>query len=198
MTLSQLADIALENHPEVQEAYQRVASANAAKKAALWDAFGPEVTMEGTLGGIGKTFSTVDDRSTVSGFVGWTLSGSAFGKIKSASARVSANQITQEIVQELVKSKVIKAHEEILLTQEQVITAKKELTAAEQALNLSQTNLRLGTAITLEVLQAIEALTSARTGLAEAITEYNKAQARLLNALGEVSIEAITRAITSQ
>lgn len=196
LTLSQLVDIALAKRPEVLGSQQRVASAIAAKKAALWNAFGPAVVMEGSFGGIGKTFSTVDERSIVSGLLQWTLSGSTFGRIKSASARVSANQIGQEIVYDLVKSEVVKAQEEVMLTQEQIVAAEKELTAAEQSLKLSQASLKLGTAITLEVLQALEALTGARTRLVEAIIEYNKSQTRLLNSLGELSVDTLIRAAT--
>ena len=191
LTLLQLLDIALAKRPEVEESHQRVASATAAKKAAVWNALGPEVALEGTFGGIGKTFGNVDERTSVSGFVGWTLSGSAFGRIKSASARISESQITQEILQNIIESEVIKAYEEILLTQEQIETAKKGLLAAEKSFELSQTNLKLGTGITLEVLQALEAVTDARTRLVEAIVEYNKAQVRLLNALGELSADTI-------
>ena len=191
LTLHQLLDIALAKRPEVEESHQRMASATAAKKAAVWNALGPEVALEGAFGGIGKTFGNVDERTSVSGFVGWTLSGSAFGRIKSASARISESQITQEILQNIIESEVIKAYEEILLTQEQIETAKKGLLAAEKSFELSQTNLKLGTGITLEVLQALEAVTDARTRLVEAIVEYNKAQVRLLNALGELSADTI-------
>jgi outer membrane protein TolC len=191
LTLHQLLDIALAKRPEVEESHQRAASATAAKKAAVWNALGPEVALEGAFGGIGKTFGNVDERTSVSGFVGWTLSGSAFGRIKSASARISESQITQEIVQNIIESEVIKAYEETLLTQEQIETAKKGLNAAEKSFELSQTNLKLGTGITLEVLQALEAVTDARTRLVEAVVEYNKAQVRLLNALGELSADTI-------
>ncbi len=43
----------------------------------------------------------------------------------------------------------------------------------------------------LEVLEAQEMLTTARTALVSAVVQYNKAQAGLLRATGELSVSAL-------
>ncbi|MDO8137619.1 MAG: TolC family protein, partial [Candidatus Brocadiales bacterium] len=191
LTPDQLVDMAIAEHPEVQEAYLRVESADAAKKAAWWEAFGPGVDVGGRVGGIGPTFGDITSRSILDGFVGWTLSGSAIGRVKSAKAQLQEHRIREKIVQESIKSDVVKAYEEVLVAREQISATEKGLIAAEKTLDISQNRLKHGEGIVLEILQAQEALTKAQTDYVKAIVKYNNAQFQLLNALGELSMEGL-------
>ena len=65
--------------------------------------------------------------------------------------------------------------------------AKQQVTAAEEALRITQENFEVGTALFLDLLQAQDAVNQARLNHANAITSYNQSQVNLLTALGLIN-----------
>jgi len=63
---------------------------------------------------------------------------------------------------------------------------------AEEALRLAQSNLGVGTALTVDVLQAEDALNDAQLRYASAATAYNQSQVNLLAALGLIDSVSLT------
>ncbi len=66
------------------------------------------------------------------------------------------------------------------------------MASAEEALRLAQRNLGAGTALTVEVLQAEDALNDAQLRYANAATAYNQSQVNLLAALGVIDRVSLT------
>jgi outer membrane protein TolC len=62
--------------------------------------------------------------------------------------------------------------------------AREQVEAADEALRLAQTNLKSGTMLLIDVLQAQNELDAARLRFADAVIRYNQSQVTLLAALG--------------
>jgi outer membrane protein TolC len=188
--LDDLLNRAAVQRQEVKELALRVEAAEDQHTALWWKALGPKVVGTVEESAIGRSFD-LGNRQIYGGFIGWTLSPSSIGEIQAARARVDQTKIQAERVLESVKAEVIQARESVLTAQEQIEAAHRGVQAAEAALTLSQVRLEGGVGLTLEVLEAQQALTTARTALVGAIEQYNKAQADLLRAIGEMSVTAL-------
>jgi len=75
--------------------------------------------------------------------------------------------------------------------------AKQQVDAAAEALRLAQANLQTGNALTLDVLQAEDALDDARQRYASAVVNYDKAQINLLASLGVLDASSLPAAPVS-
>lgn len=188
--LDDLLSRALARRPEVKEFMLRTEAAEDQRKALWWKALGPKVTGTVEESAIGRSFD-LGNRQAYGAFIGWVLSPSSIGEIQAAEARLDQTKIQADRVLEVVKAEVIQARETVLTAQEQIDAALRGVQAAEASLELSQVRLEGGTGLTLEVLEAQEALTTARTALVSAIEQYNKAQTGLLRATGEMSVTAL-------
>jgi outer membrane protein TolC len=62
--------------------------------------------------------------------------------------------------------------------------AKQQVTSAEEALRLTKENLKAGTGLTIDVLQAVDTAEQAQLRYATAMIGYNQSQINLLAALG--------------
>jgi outer membrane protein TolC len=83
-----------------------------------------------------------------------------------------------------VRAAVVSAHQASITAVKLIPIAGQEVVSAEEALRLTQQNLRAGTALTIDVLQAQNAAEKARLRQATAMVRYNQAQINLLAALG--------------
>ena len=75
--------------------------------------------------------------------------------------------------------------------------ANQQITAAQEALRLSEANLQAGAMTTLDVLQAQDAATQARLRYAASVVRYNQSQVNLLAALGLLDETTLTATPTS-
>lgn len=193
--LDELINAAFEKHPELRRAGKEIKASEAEKSGAWLNALGPQVLLEAQVSGIGRDFGNIGEREIYQALVGVRISASSYGQIKAASARLGRAQVLEERTREQIRARVIKAHDEVLSGKEEIIPAQKEVEAAEGSLKLSQVRFKRGLGLAVEVIQAEDALASARLNYIKAIVDYNKAQTRLLNALGEISIESMVGGI---
>lgn len=189
-SLDDLLNRAAVQRPEVKELALQAEAAENQHTALWWKALGPKVVGTVEESAIGSSFD-LGNRQMYGGFIGWTLSPSSIGEIQAAKARIDQTTIQAERIVESVKAEVIQAREAVLTAQEQIEAAHRGVQAAEASLALSQVRLEGGVGLTLEVLEAQEALTTARTTLVGAIAQYNKEEAGLLRAIGEMSVTAL-------
>ncbi|MCH8150559.1 MAG: TolC family protein [Planctomycetes bacterium] len=73
-----------------------------------------------------------------------------------------------------------------------LLFALSEYDAAQEALRLSEMNLKAGAMTTLDVLQAQDAATQARLRYAASVVHYNQSQVNLLAALGLLNEGTLT------
>ena len=137
------------------------------------------------------------DQQRVTAGVGWRFSLSAFGDLKSAKATAQQAYLQAEVQLDLAKAEVVMAAQASRANRELVGLANQQITAAQEALRLSEMNLQAGAMTTLDVLQAQDAATQARLRYAAAVVRYNQSQVNLLAALGLLSEETLTATLTS-
>jgi len=124
------------------------------------------------------------DQQRAAAGVGWRFSLSAFGQLKSANATHQQALIEAERQIDIVRAQVVSSLQASRTHHELITLAQGQVESAREALRLAQANLRVGTMTTLDVLQAEDAVTTARLGYADAVVHYNQAQANLLAAIG--------------
>jgi outer membrane protein TolC len=83
-----------------------------------------------------------------------------------------------------VRAAVVSAHQASLTAAQLIPIARQQVTSAEEALRLTQENLKAGTGLIVDVLLAEAAAEQARARYATAIVRYNQSQIDLLAALG--------------
>lgn len=193
--LDDLINNTFKKHPEIKSASQRINAAEAEVSGAWLGALGPEVLLEAEVGGIGDEFGNIGESEFYQALVGISLSASSYGEIKASRARLRRARIVKELERERLRAGVVKAYDEAISADEEIIPARRELEAAKESLKLSQVRFRRGLGLAVEVIQAVDALASARLNYIRSIIKYNRAQVRLLNAIGEISVENLVTAL---
>jgi outer membrane protein TolC len=137
-----------------------------------------------------QTFS-FSDQQRASTAVGSRWSLSAFGDLKAAGAVHEQTALEAQRLLTRVKTQVVRAQQDGNLNHQLINLAEEQMTAAEEALRLSQANLQAGTMTTLDVLQAQDAVAQARLRHAEAVVRYNQSQVNLLAGIGLLDEQAL-------
>jgi outer membrane protein TolC len=127
------------------------------------------------------------------GSIGLRISLASFGAASAANAQLAEEKIRGERLKQQVEAEVITSCDRVQTAAEEVSAAREGLKVAERALEISQTRFHAGAGIELEVLDSDVALTQARYDVVAAIAGYDIAQVRLLQALGDVSAEALIK-----
>ncbi len=224
LSIDEMFEIAGAFRPDLEGIRKLVEVAVARRGASWWRGFGPTfearyqyggitghaddvIEPDETLGGIAasqrrddQTYSFSDQQRGVAS-VGWRLSLSAFGDLKTARAFERRAMIDAERKLDQVRAEVVRAAQSSKTNHTLIGLAHQQVAAAEEALRLGEANLRAGTMTTLDVLQAQDAATQARLRYAEAVVRYNQSQVNLLAALGLLDdaslIESVQAAISS-
>ena len=138
-----------------------------------------------------QTWGFHDQQRATAG-VGWRFSLSAFGDLKSANATAQLAYLQAEFQLDIAKAEVVMAAQASRANRELVGLANQQITAAQEALRLSEMNLKAGAMTTLDVLQAQDAATQARLRYAASVVHYNQSQVNLLAALGLLNEGTLT------
>ncbi len=185
-----LAD-ALARQPELRALATESNAAANARTAAWWRALGPELYGTVEESAIGRSFD-VNNRQVYGGFAGWTLAPSSLADARMAEARAVQAGLRRDQLAQAVKAEVVRARDAATTAKERLGAAARTVSAAKQSLALSEDRIKGGVGLQLEAIEAQEALVAARTALVESIIDYNVSQVRLLRAIGNVSVAALT------
>ncbi|MEE9296517.1 MAG: TolC family protein [Phycisphaerae bacterium] len=220
LDIEELLGFAVAFRPDLQRVRTLVEAITADKGATWWGAFGPQFEAGFQYGGItghaddvvptetlvgGATVATHDDQTF--GFsdqlradarVGWRLSVSAFGDLKTAAARQEQAHLQAQRKLDRVHAEVVTANQASKANNELLGLSGQQVAAAAEALRLTEANLRAGTMTTLDVLQAQDAVTQARLRHAEAVVRYNQSQVNLLAALGLLDEQTLSPASSNE
>jgi outer membrane protein TolC len=199
LPIDNLLAMAVEYRPDLLEARQLLQAAEADKNAVVWGALGPNLQAAYTFGGLktkvhDQTFG-LHEQQRGSASAGFNLGLSAFGQMKSASAelRTAALQVERQLDQ--VRAQVISAQQTSLTNAALIPVAREQFDSAREAFRLAEANLKTGTLLLLDVLQAQDALDVARLRYASAVTHYNQSQVNLLAALGLLERDKVVPAV---
>jgi outer membrane protein TolC len=194
--LGQLLAIAVEWRPDLKNVRDLAAAATADRKATAWGGFGPQVQAGYQYGGVSsetpqQNFGLHEQQRAYAN-LGWAIGVSTFGQIKTASAveRQALLEIDRQLDQ--VRAQVVRTSEESQTNTKLIPMAKQQVESAQEALRLAQENLRVGTMLALDVLQAQDALSVSRVRYAEAVARYNQSQVNLVAAIGLLKADSVT------
>lgn len=189
-----LVEKALATRPEVSAAQARVAASQDAKDGAVLGPLIPWVGATAFLGGLGGGKADLPGEFGGSRdyvlTVGWRIGpGGLFdsGRIQGSRARLEGARLEAEKTRQGVAREVVEAWTRVRSFADQIATAKAGLTAAEEALRLSQERKEFGIAAVLERILAEQDLTRSRNEYVSAIAEYDKAQYALRRAIGSIA-----------
>jgi outer membrane protein TolC len=183
---------AAERRPEIV-AYQ--AAREAARdevSATRWSVWGPEVSAGAAWGGLGKSFTTVDERANYIVALGWTFSLGGPGRIEAAEARAAQVDIALERFRDRLQASVAGSYQELALSRQNLDPAQRELTAAEAALRIARANYEGGLLPENDLLLAQQAADQARLRRLSAVARFNQSQLQLLAESGVAGIDTLT------
>ncbi|MET0331808.1 MAG: TolC family protein [Dyella sp.] len=121
----------------------------------------------------------------------FTLGLATLGATKTANAQVHLASLQAEAELDQIRAAVVSAQQTCLAAAKRIPLASQQVAAADEALRLVQSNLRAGTMLALDGLQAQAAAAQARVAYATAIIRYDQAEIGLLSTLGIVDPQTI-------
>lgn len=195
MSIDQLLATAVRYRPELQAVRQRLEASKADRSASLWSALGPQFQAAYSSGSLAAHVTGQDDephaQQKSAAALSFTFGLSTLGATKTANARVHLTDLQAEAQLDQVRAAVVSAQQTCLAAAKRIPLAGEQVTSADEALRLVQSNLRAGTMLALDGLQAQDADAQAHLAYAAAIVRYQQAEIDLLAALGLIDPQTI-------
>ena len=192
--LEALIEEAVKSRAEIRQSASQLAATRAAKKGATVGPLIPSLGAQAYVGGLGGGPSGAPDRfgesEDLALFLSWRLGpGGLFdlGKIHASKARLAAAQLADQKLREDIGRQVVEGREHFQSLSDQISILRQTLAAATSAQQLSEQRKEFAVGAVLEDIQTQQELALARSDLAAAIADFNKAQYSLLKALGRFS-----------
>jgi outer membrane protein TolC len=188
--------IAAQRRPDLQGVKFSAAAAAADRKSTLWGGVSPQLQGSYQVGRLSSETPSqsfaFQEQQQGNASVGWLLSPTLVGQVKTAKANERDATLEVERRFEQVRAQVVRSAQDSATNAKIIPIAQQQVTAAQEALRLAQSNLGVGTALTVDVLQAEDALNDAQLRYANAATAYNQSQVNLLAALGLIDGVSLT------
>jgi outer membrane protein len=186
--IERLMALAVAWHPDLQSVRDLAAAAGADTNAVIWGAGMPSLQAGYQAGWFGSSVPGQNfppkNQEIATANVGWVFNPAIFGQAKTAGAnqRIAELEVTRLLQQ--VGDQVVISAQDSATSARLIPIARQQVTAAQEALRITQENFAVGTGLFLDLLQAQDAVNQARLNHANAITSYNQSQVNLLAALG--------------
>jgi len=195
--LGELISQALAARPETKESAALLSAAQHAKNGAIYGPLIPTVGGQAFFGGLGggKDSETghFGESEDYIASISWRVGPGGlfdFGNIHARQARLRSAALMADKVIDQVANEVITGQTRVQSLADQIATAKRSLSDAEEALRLGQERKEFGVGVVLETIQAQQELSRVRNDYLNIVTEYNKAQYALLRALSQLPAPA--------
>ena len=192
--VNSLVQQALRARPELKQREALLEAARESTNAAVYGPLIPSVGAQAFGGGMGggRNGDTGDFGPREDYFVGvgWRIGPGGvfdFPRQRAAKARLSSAEIGTEKIHDEVVREVVEASTRTQSQSDQIVTARRALSVAEEGLRLAQQRQEFGVGIVLENIRAEEDLTRARSDYLKAIAEFNRAQYELSRAVGKLA-----------
>ena len=190
---STLVAEALAARPELKQNSATITAAKAVEKGAKYGPLVPSVSALAFFGGLGggrnDDWGNFDDQEDYAVGLSWRLGPGGifdFSRQRASTARRKVAELTGEQARDEVTRQVVDATSRADSMRDQLATAQRAITAAEEGFRLAQQRKEFGVGIVLEAIQAEQDLTRARMDYLKTIAEFNKAQYALLRASGRL------------
>jgi multidrug efflux system outer membrane protein len=181
-----------ESRPETRALQSNREAARDEATAARWSVWGPEVAAGAAFGDLGKTFNTLDERRNWIVSLGWTFSFGGPGRIESADARAEQADIALLRFRDRLQASVASAHQELVLSRQQLEPSQREVGAAENALRIARANYEGGLLPENDLLLAQQGADQARLRRLATVARFNQAQLQLMAESGVASVDTFT------
>lgn len=188
---SALIQTGLAMRPELKESQALVAAACDAFQREKFAPFVPSVLLGYSTGGFGgglsNNLSNIDGRYDFDAAVSWQVRNLGMGERgarRESSARVQQAKFEKLQVLDQVAREVSEAYSEVGFRRQQIDITQQAITTAQQSYQSNLDRIQDGEGLPIEVLQAVQALESARRAYLRAVIDHNKAQFQLQWALG--------------
>ncbi len=195
LSIDELMGMALTHRPDLQAARTLLLAAKNDKSGTVWAGLGPQLQAGYSYGGlqttVGGDTTALHEQQKGSASAGFALGASTFGQVKTADANVRSAAMDVERQIDQVRAQVVSAQQSSVTSAQLLPIAHEQLESADEALRLAQTNLKSGTMLLLDVLQAQNDLDGARLRHANAVVRYNQSQLNLLAALGLLEVRHV-------
>ena len=191
LPLAQLLEQGWANRPEMAQHEALVDAAIFRNNQEHWRPWLPSVQAGASAGSFGggpsTTFPSSASRSDVDLLAVWEVRNLGFGT--AAMRRREASQMRQaehrqQLVRDHVAAEIVTARGDVTSFHRQIRAATAAVAAAARSYDLNEKRIRQGEGHPLELLQAIRARGEAQDNYTAAVANYNRAQYRLLRALG--------------
>jgi outer membrane protein TolC len=187
LSIDRLLVLAVQYRPDLQAVRSLFASAEADTGSTIWGGLGPQVAATRTFAPKPPARTLVDTEYRQQLYnvgAGFNWSAATFGRIRTATANANIAGLEVDRQLDQVQAAVVTLQQTSFTTKRTIPIAQQGVTAAEEALRLTQKNLQAGTGLTLDVLTAQDAANQARLNYASAIVRYNQAEVNLLATVG--------------
>jgi outer membrane protein TolC len=199
-----LVAMGLSNRPEISESRHLICEAverlNRERYAPLIPSVLLGVSYGGLAGGLGGDLINEGDRLDADAMAYWELRQLGFGEKaarREASSRIRQTRMKQVALMDQVAREIVEAHAQVKSRAQQIETSKAAVSAAQDSFRRNWDRIENGQGLPIEVLQSIQALTSAQKEYVRSIADYNVAQFTLHRSLGwpvDASVSLATQA----
>lgn len=186
-----LVAVGLSNRPEISESRHLICEAverlNRERYAPLIPSVLLGVSYGGLAGGLGSDLTNGGDRLDADAMAYWELRQLGFGEKaarREASSRITQTRMKQVALMDQVAREIVEAHAQVQSRAQQIETSKDAVSAAQDSFRRNWERIQNGQGLPIEVLQSIQALTSAQKEYVRSVADYNVAQFTLHRSLG--------------
>lgn len=186
-----LVAMGLSNRPEISESRHLICEAverlNRERYAPLIPSVLLGVSYGGLAGGLGGDLTNGGDRLDADAMAYWELRQLGFGEKaarREASSRITQTRMKQVALMDQVAREIVEAHAQVQSRSQQIETSKEAVSAAQDSFRRNWERIENGQGLPIEVLQSIQALTSAQKEYVRSIADFNVAQFTLHRSLG--------------
>src|SRR6266540_858657 len=150
---------------------------------------GAQASVGGLGGGKNNDTGNFGDQEDFFIGLGWRIGPGGlfdFSRQRATESRLEGARLNEQKIRDEISRQVVETFTRWQSSADQIDTAQRALSAAEEGLRLAQTRKDFAVGVVLETIQAEQDLTRARLDYFKAVAEFNKAQYALSKALGKL------------
>ncbi len=196
LSMDQLLGKAENARPELRESAALIEASSREREGRIYGPLVPQLDAGMLTGVLGPTYGQSKATNDYAVGLGWKIGpGGLFDipAINAASARVRQARLRDESLRVEIARQVVDARAHVTASERELVSAREGVSAAREAMRLTNERFTKGVGILLEVLDAQRTLTTAETNEVEAIVHFDRAQFSLLRAIGQPIVAAPPR-----
>ena len=193
--ITDLLKLAIDYRPELKQ-YEELRLAAKRAIVVAGAPLQPKINLGGSIYGIGAqpTLGNLSSIFVLNFSINWTLG--ALGTTDLANIQGARWQARQSAIQakqtfQSVFEQVRDSYNQILAADKRIDHSTVQTAAAEEELKIAKKRMEAGIGLNIDVLNAQRDLTQAQINKAQAIADFNVAQAQLLHDIGLISIDTL-------